>query len=60
MPKQQRRMVGLGLTESHYAAIGLVAANWAALEAIVTSAIWQIGEITRRNRGLRNLSNLHF
>jgi hypothetical protein len=31
--------------EAHYAAIGNVASNWAALEAIVTSAIWQIGEM---------------
>ncbi len=31
--------------EAHYAAIGMLASNWAALEAIVTSAIWQIGQI---------------
>jgi hypothetical protein len=29
----------------HFSAIGLVASNWATLEAVVTSAIWQIGEI---------------
>ena len=34
-----------GLTEDHYIALGMVTANWAALESIVSSAIWQIGEI---------------
>jgi hypothetical protein len=33
------------LTAEHLASIGLVATNWAALETLVSSAIWQIGEI---------------
>lgn len=33
------------LPPEHYHAIGLVAANWAALEILVASAIWRIGEI---------------
>jgi len=35
----------IGLSYDHYCAVGMVAANWAALEAIISSAIWQIGEI---------------
>jgi hypothetical protein len=31
--------------EAHYAAVGRLALNWSAFEAIVTSAIWQIGEM---------------
>jgi hypothetical protein len=31
--------------ESHYAAVGAFVSNWAAFDAMVTSAIWQIGEI---------------
>ncbi len=31
--------------EAYYTAVGNVALNWAALESIVSSAIWQIGEI---------------
>ena len=31
--------------DSHYQAIGKLASNWAAFEAILTSAIWQIGGI---------------
>ena len=34
-----------GISDAHYCAIGKVTANWAALEAIINSAIWQIGEI---------------
>lgn len=33
------------ISDDHYSAIGRVAASWAALEAMVCSAIWQIGEI---------------
>jgi hypothetical protein len=33
------------ISDDHYSAIGKVAASWAALEAMVSSAIWQIGEI---------------
>ncbi|THD42657.1 MAG: hypothetical protein E7774_14985 [Bradyrhizobium sp.] len=33
------------LSAAHYSAIGKVAANWAALEMLINSAIWQIGEI---------------
>lgn len=32
-------------SEAHYSAIGKMVTNWAALEAIVTSAIWQAAEI---------------
>jgi hypothetical protein len=31
--------------EEHYAALGKLTANWAALEMHIASAIWQIGEI---------------
>jgi hypothetical protein len=31
--------------EEHYAALGKLTANWAALEAHIASAIWQISEI---------------
>ena len=33
------------IDNDHYSAIGRVAASWAALDAMVSSAIWQIGEI---------------
>jgi hypothetical protein len=33
------------ISDDHYSAIGRVAASWAALEAMVSSAIWQIGGI---------------
>lgn len=34
-----------GLSVDHYCALGMVTANWGALEAMVSSSIWQIGEI---------------
>ena len=33
------------LPADHYCALGMVTANWGALEALVSSSIWQIGEI---------------
>ena len=44
----QKEVAGIVPTiidDKHYAAIGKVAANWAALEMLINSAIWQIGEI---------------
>jgi hypothetical protein len=33
------------ISDEHYSAIGKLVANWAALEAIINSAIWRIGGI---------------
>jgi len=38
-------ILGCSISNDHYSALGRVAASWAALESVVSSAIWQIGEI---------------
>jgi hypothetical protein len=45
-PTLDRRPIGLlfSIPEDHYAAIGKVAANWAALEALVNSSLWQLSK----------------
>lgn len=34
-----------GKQKDHYATVGAFVGNWAALDAMITTAIWQIGEI---------------
>jgi hypothetical protein len=43
--KEKHGIIPTSVSDDHYRAIGQVTANWAALEAIISSAIWQIGEI---------------
>jgi hypothetical protein len=39
------------LTPAHYSAIGLVAANWSALERLTDSAIWRVAKIPTDEAG---------
>jgi hypothetical protein len=43
--REVKGIVPIPLDDAHFAAIGKVVVNWAALELIIDSAVWQIAEI---------------